>query len=208
MIAFVAILWRYSELADMTRPDVLQEWLAGIADEPWTPVMVIAAFVLGGLVLFPVTILIAATAVTFGIWPGLAFAAVGALASAIVTYGLGRWFGAAALRQLLGPRLNRISQAIARQGIPAVTAVRLVPIAPFTIVNLVAGAMRIPLLDYSVGTVLGLAPGLLVMSLLGDQLLQIVTGPTLTEIAIILAVLLAWAALSVGLQVLVAKARR
>jgi phosphatidylserine/phosphatidylglycerophosphate/cardiolipin synthase-like enzyme/uncharacterized membrane protein YdjX (TVP38/TMEM64 family) len=207
-ITLVALLWRYSELADMTRPDVLQEWFASIADEPWTPVMVIAAFVLGGLVLFPVTILIAATAVTFGIWPGLAFAAVGALASAIITYGLGRWFGAAALRQLLGPRLNRISQGIARQGIPAVTAVRLVPIAPFTIVNLVAGAMRIPLLDYSVGTVLGLAPGVLVMSLLGDQLLQIVTEPSPTEIAILLAVLLAWAALSVGLQGLVAKARR
>ena len=53
----------------------------------------------------------------------------------------------------MGPRLNRIRRGIVRRGVLAVAAVRLVPIAPFTVVNLVAGASRIPLLDFVLGTV-------------------------------------------------------
>ena len=47
--------------------------------------------------------------------------------------------------------------------------VRLVPAAPFTLVNLVAGAMRIRFLHYLAGTALGLLPGLAVMAALGAR---------------------------------------
>ena len=39
-----------------------------------------------------------------------------------------------------------------------------------------AGALKVPLADYLIGTALGLAPGLLAMSLLGDQLARIVAN--------------------------------
>ncbi|MFC7551959.1 TVP38/TMEM64 family protein [Pseudoroseomonas wenyumeiae] len=130
-----------------------------------------------GLVAFPVNVLIVATAAAFGLWPGLLYAAVGAMVSAVLTYLVGRRMGPGLLRKIIGPRINRVSRSIANNGILAVTMVRLMPIAPFTLVNLVAGAIRIPLLDYVVGTALGLAPGLLLMTALGDRLLRSLLSP-------------------------------
>ena len=122
--------------------------MADIAEASWGPVLVIAIYVVAGLVAFPVMLLIAVTAATFGAWPGMLYAAAGSMASALVTYLIGRRLGAELLRNLLGPRINRISRGIARRGVLAVAAIRLVPVAPFTLVNLVAGASRVRPLDY------------------------------------------------------------
>jgi len=206
-VTLVLLLWRCTALQELTRPGSLEGFMAGIAENPLAPAMVILLFVCAGLVGFPVTILIAATAVSFGAWPGLPYAAAGAMASAAVTYGVGSWLGARTLRRFLGPRLNRIRRGIARRGILAVTTVRLVPIAPFTLVNLVAGALKIPLADYLIGTALGLAPGLLAMSLLGDQLARLLAGPTLFDVGVLIAVVIAWIGLSIALQPLLARAR-
>ena len=129
------------------------------------------------------------------------------MASALATYGIGRWLGPNGLRQFFGPRVNFLTRSFARRGIPAVTMVRVVPVAPFSLINLAAGAFRIPLLDYSIGTALGLAPGLGLMTLLGDNLIDLVRAPTLSGIAIVAGVLVAAIGMSVGLQALVTRRR-
>ena len=206
--ALIILAWRHTQLSELTNPGVLQAFLVRSADNAWAPFVVVAIFIVLGLVGFPLTALIAGTAVTFGAWPGFAYAGVGAIASAAVTYAAGSWLGTSALRRLIGPRLSRIRRGIARRGILAVMSIRLVPIAPFTVVNLVAGALRIPVVDYIVGTALGLAPGLVVISLLGDQVFQILSDPSLAEIGIFAGLLAAWVGLSIGLQILLSRARR
>ncbi|WP_429230367.1 VTT domain-containing protein [Inquilinus ginsengisoli] len=204
----LALAWGTTDLAGWVQPERLQQSLHGLAGTGWALPLVIAAFVLGGMVMFPVTVLIAATAAAYGAWPGLAYAGAGALASALAGYLVGMLAGEKALRAVMGPRLHRIRDGIARRGIVAVASIRLVPIAPFTLVNLVAGAARIPILDFVLGTAMGLAPGLLVLSTLGDRLLSILNDPSPAQIGILLAVIAAWIALSVGLQALVSRRRR
>lgn len=204
----LALAWSTTDLAGWAQPERLQQSLHGLAGTGWGPPLVIAAFVLGGMVMFPVTVLIAATAAAYGAWPGLAYAGAGALASALAGYLIGMLAGEKALRAVMGPRLHRIRDGIASRGIVAVATIRLVPIAPFTLVNLVAGAARIPILDFVLGTAIGLAPGLLVLSTLGDRLLSILNDPSPAQIGILLAVIAAWIALSVGLQALVSRRRR
>ncbi|MFE0757430.1 VTT domain-containing protein [Inquilinus sp. NPDC058860] len=204
----LALAWGTTDLAGWAQPERLQQSLHGLAGTGWGPPLVVAAFVLGGMVMFPVTVLIAATAAAYGAWPGLAYAGAGALASALAGYLVGLMAGENALRAVMGPRLHRIRDGIARRGVVAVATIRLVPVAPFTLVNLVAGAARIPILDFVLGTALGLAPGLLVLSTLGDRILSILRDPSLAEIGVLLAVLAAWIALSVGLQALVSRRRR
>jgi len=199
----LALVWRYTRLSDLAQPGAMAALLEVIAESPWAPIAVVAVFVIGGLIGFPVTVLIAATALSFGAWPGFAYAAIGSLASASITYGLGHWLGTKPLRRFMGPRLNRIRRAIARQGILAMTTIRLVPVAPFTVVNLVAGAFGISFRDYLIGTTLGLTPGLLAMTLLGDRILRAVQNPSLLHIAILVALAVAWIGLSLGLQVLI-----
>jgi phospholipase D1/2 len=149
--------------------------------------------------------LIAATAAAFGPLPGLLYATAGVLASAIITYAVGSRLGKEALRSVLGPRLNRVRRKIARQGILAIATIRLVPLAPFTVVNLVAGASAIRPIDYIAGTILGMLPGIIVLSLLGHQIVRILTEPSALEIALLVAAVATWIAISVGLQFIVSR---
>ena len=201
----LALAWHYTPLADLAQPDTVRGSLAAFAQSPWASVLAIGTFVVAGFVAFPVTILIAATAAAFGPLAGLAYATVGVLASAILTYLVGAKLGKDALRNVLGPRLNRIRRKITRRGILAIATVRLVPLAPFTVVNLVAGASAIRLSDYVAGTVLGMLPGLLVLSALGHQIMRILANPTAAEVGLLAAAVAGWIAVSIGLQTIVSK---
>jgi uncharacterized membrane protein YdjX (TVP38/TMEM64 family) len=201
MIA-IALLWHFVPLAD---PKTVRSLLAAAQDSPAAPALVIAAFLAGGFVMFPVVVLIGATAAVFGPWFGFVYAALGALVSALATYAVGRLIGKRTLRDLLGPRLNRLRQRVARRGIVTVAAVRLVPIAPYTVINLVAGASGIPLFDFAVGTVLGILPGLVAISAVGHELARIVTAPSPRELTLLALAVVAWIALSLGLQVAVSR---
>jgi phosphatidylserine/phosphatidylglycerophosphate/cardiolipin synthase-like enzyme/uncharacterized membrane protein YdjX (TVP38/TMEM64 family) len=205
-MVILGVAWRYTPLSDLMNPSTFSASME--AGGAFGPLLALGLFMLLGLLAFPVNVLIVATAAAFGLWPGLLYAAVGAMVSAVVTYLVGRRMGTGLLRKIIGPRINRVSRSIAANGILAVTMVRLMPVAPFTLVNLVAGAIRIPMLDYVIGTALGLLPGLLLMTALGDRLLRIVTEPSLTDILGFIVVLVCWGALSFGLQGLIKRLRR
>jgi uncharacterized membrane protein YdjX (TVP38/TMEM64 family)/phosphatidylserine/phosphatidylglycerophosphate/cardiolipin synthase-like enzyme len=203
----LVLIWRVTPLAAFTDLETLKTSFSSAEHSVWGPLVVVGVFVLAGLLAFPVTLLIAATAAAFGGWEGLVYASAGAIASALVTYYVGRRFGAERLRSIMGPRINRLSQKIAAQGVLAIATLRLVPIAPFTLVNLVAGAARIRLLDYTFGTMLGLAPGIVLMSALGRQMMAILQAPTLSDVAMLLGLLIAWGGLSFVMQRVVARLR-
>lgn len=208
-ITVVALIlaWRFTALSALVHPDSLRQSLQNIAELPAAPLIVVAVFVVGGLVAFPVLLLIAATAAAFGPWLGFALAGAGAIASAAVTYGVGTAIGRRAIENVAGPRVHRVRRSIVRHSVLAVASIRLVPIAPFTVVNLVAGASRIPFVDYLLGTILGMAPGLLVMSALGYQIWSIVAEPTPTNVLLFLLAVLTWLAVSIGAQALVLRWR-
>ena len=208
MLVALTLVWHYTPLATFTDRDNIREWLTDIAAMPGAAVIVPAVFVIAGLMAFPLLVLIAATAAAFGPWLGFTYAGLGALASAVVTYSVGAAVGRRTMEDLMGPRLNRVRRSIVRGGVLAVAAVRLVPVAPFTIVNLIAGASRIPFSDYVLGTILGLAPGLLLMSALGHQIFNILTAPTLSNVVLFILAVLAWLAVSVGVQGFILRRRR
>jgi uncharacterized membrane protein YdjX (TVP38/TMEM64 family) len=201
----LAIAWQFPPLSNIARPEQIGPMLRALADEPWAPLLVLGVYIVGGLVAFPVLILIAATAAAFGPVVGLAYAAAGSLASAVVTYAIGTAIGRDTLRAVVGPRLKRVQRRIVSGGVLAIAAIRLIPIAPFTVVNLVAGASEIRLGAFVVGTILGMAPGLLLMSALGHQLMRIISGPSATDIALLAGVIALWLALVGGIQMAFAK---
>jgi phospholipase D1/2 len=204
-IALLMVAWRYTPLSGLLRPGAFQTTL--LAGGSWGPLLAVGLFLLLGLLAFPLNILIIATAAAFGIWPGLGYATVGALISAAATYAVGRWLGPGILRNLLGPRINRISQRVRRNGVMAVTAVRLMPVAPFALVNLVAGATKIRFTDYMMGTALGLLPGVVLMSALGARLFHILEHPTIVNALVLIGLVLACAGVTWLLQKLVSRMR-
>jgi phospholipase D1/2 len=201
----LAIAWHYPPLSDIAALDSIRPMLASLAQEPWAPLLVVGIYLVAGLLAFPVTVLIAGTAAAFGPLLGFTYAGIGALASAVVTYAVGAVMGRETLKGLIGPRLNRIRQRIARGGVLAVAAIRLVPLAPFTLVNLAAGASDIRLTTYVAGTILGMLPGLLLLSALGHQIMRIVSAPTPVEFALLSGAIALWIGVGVGIQFVIAK---
>jgi phospholipase D1/2 len=201
LIGFCALsaAWGFSPLSETSEISAWERSLSAVSG-PWAGFAVVGVFVLAGLIAFPVVLLIIGTVAVFGLWPGLGFAAAGAMASAMTTYAIGWWIGNRALRRLCGPRLNRITDAFLERGIMAVTIIRLVPAAPYTLVNLAAGALRIHPIDYAIGTALGLAPGFAVMALMGRQIMEIIADPTPLGIVALIGILMLSIAVSYTLQ--------
>lgn len=177
--------WRWTPLGEWLDLETFKQWGEAIRASPLTPLLVISAFLLGGLVLVPVTFLILATALTFGPVNAFFYSLAGCLLSAVSTYGIGRFLGRDVVRRLAGGRLNRISRWLGRRGLLAVAAIRLLPIAPFTVVNMVAGASHIRLRDYFFGTLIGMGPGILAITVFEKSLEQAVTEPQLENFLIL-----------------------
>jgi phosphatidylserine/phosphatidylglycerophosphate/cardiolipin synthase-like enzyme/uncharacterized membrane protein YdjX (TVP38/TMEM64 family) len=181
-ILFAVILalggaWKWTPLGSVVSSEAVAEWITTVNGAPAAPFLVIGAFVAGGLAAVPVTLLIAATAFTFGPMAGFAYSLTGSFLSAMATYGIGRLLGGRLIRRLAGRRLDRLSRLLRRRGLAAVITVRVLPVAPFTFINLTAGALRIRLLDFALGTVIGMAPGLFAITFFGERLSHAVRHP-------------------------------
>ncbi len=208
VVVALGLLWRYTPLSEFAQPEKLRETFGDMANSPFAVLAIVALYVVAGFFAFPVTVLILVTAGTFGLWPGLLYAALGSMSSALATYGAGRGLGARFLRNLIGPRVNRISRGIGEKGIFAIATIRLVPIAPFMLVNLVAGAFRLPVIDYTLGTFIGLAPGILLLSVMGDRVFAMLENPSLSDLGIVIGALALWIGVAFALQRLVARWRK
>ncbi|HEU4798420.1 MAG TPA: VTT domain-containing protein [bacterium] len=207
IVLSLALAWKVTPLSQYLDSKTVEATIAGFASSPWAPLYVIAAFVLGGLLEFPLILLIAGTAAALGPVLGFTCAAAGSLASAVLTYFVGAWLGRRNMESVLGPRLNRIRRRVQRGGVLAVTAIRLVPIAPFTIVNMVAGASGISFSHYIIGTALGLLPGLVMLSAMGSQIMDIIFRPSLGGVLLLAAAVATWMLVVLGAQVLVTRQR-
>ncbi|RAI40902.1 VTT domain-containing protein [Rhodoplanes roseus] len=204
VVLAVVLAWRFTPLAQFADIERVRAVLEGLGDL-WAPVAVLGIYVVGGLLGFPVTVLIAATAMVFGAWLGILYAAAGALVSAAVGFAIGAGLGQKPFIGLLGPRLNKIRREVTRRGVLAIAAIRLLPIAPFTVINLLSGASGVRFVDFIGGTALGLAPGIVAMSAFGEQLLGVIQNPTPGRIAMAVALLAGWIGIVFGLQALVSR---
>jgi uncharacterized membrane protein YdjX (TVP38/TMEM64 family) len=196
LLAGLGALWRFTDLSELATVDGILDWAQSLAAMPLGPLIGIAVYVAGGFVMFPVMVLIAATAIAFGPVLGFATALAGCLASASALFWVGRLGGRRWVRRFGGRFVNKVSRKLSDQGILAVAVIRVIPVAPFSVVNVVAGASHLRFTDYLIGTALGMAPGTLAFSLLGSQLERTLREPSATSIAV--AVGLAVAAASLG----------
>ena len=196
----LAAAWRWTPLGEWLDMDALLAMGEMIRASPAAPLWVLTAYIVACLVALPITLLILLTVLTFGPLAGFAYGLSGSLLAAVLTYWLGWLLGRDAVRHLTGPRLNALSRRIARQGLLAVVAVRVIPVAPFTVVNLVAGASHIRFRDFVLGTLLGMTPGILAVTVFADRIGAVIREPSLATLALLAAaaLLILFAALRLG----------
>jgi uncharacterized membrane protein YdjX (TVP38/TMEM64 family) len=185
LIALLLLLWRSTPLAALLDPQTVSVWTNWIFDSPFAVIWVALIFTVSSLVLLPVTLLIVATGATFGPWFGFVYALGGCLFSAAVTYGIGRLAGKPNVRRIAGANIGRVQRQISRQGFLSMLFARIIPVAPFSIVNVVAGANNVRLRDFLLATVIGMAPGILMLVVLEDQFEKLLQDPTIGRFALL-----------------------
>ncbi|HXV79649.1 MAG TPA: TVP38/TMEM64 family protein [Candidatus Binatia bacterium] len=182
----MAAAWKWTPLADQIDIGRITGWALSLRDNPSRPVIILAGYLIGSLLLVPITVLIIATALVFGPVLGSAYSLAGCFLGAGATYALGYFLGRDLVQRITGSkRWEHVEQKIAQAGIMAVATMRLIPVAPFTVVNVISGAFQVPIRDYILGSLLGLTPGILVINLFAYQMEDAVRNPGMGSLALL-----------------------
>lgn len=103
----------------------------------------------------------------FGVWFGTFYALIGATLGASAVF-LAARSGLAGFTERAGPHVQRLEAGFRQDAFSYLLCLRLVPIFPFWLVNLAAGAIGMRLWIYLTATFFGMIPGAFVYASLGN----------------------------------------
>jgi uncharacterized membrane protein YdjX (TVP38/TMEM64 family) len=173
--------------------DALRGDTAGLREEirglEFGGVLIVLALALAhAVVWYPAEILDAAVGFVYGFWAGMALVMVGWMLNAIVAYWIGRHAARPLLWRVFGQqRFEHLERIAETGGAAMLLTIRLIPIVPFSLFSIVAGAARVPRGRFMWTTAVGYIPITAVFVYLGTQLEELPpTDPILWIGAIVL----------------------
>jgi phospholipase D1/2 len=197
-LILLALIWGFTPISRFANPEAVASAMAVISASPWRFAIVLGCFLGAGLVVFPMLLLIIACAAVFGPGLGFVYSSAGLLASAALNYAIGTWLGREVLRNTLGRRFNSTRFALMRRGL--ITTAVAIPMSPFALVSVVAGASDIGFLDYLIGTGIGVMVPVILLTLATEQTSRLLTEPSAIQVALLVGVFALWIAVAFGAQ--------
>lgn len=168
-LAGVAALFVVAMLVPLPGPQQIRDWAGGAG--PLLPVLFFLFYSLVAVTPVPRTVLTVTSGVLFGPVLGsllaLSATAVSATIALLGVRALGRDRVAA---HLTHPAVRAIDARLARRGWLAVAALRMIALAPFSVVNYCCGLSSVRVLPYLLATVAGSAPGTIATVVLAGSL--------------------------------------
>ena len=116
----------------------------------------------------------------FGPWLGTLYALVGTTAGATTVFLMAR-SGLGGLADRAGPQVAGLGRALRGDAVPYVVFMRLVPVFPFALVNIVAGLAGLRLRAFVIGTAIGIVPSVVIYANIGDLLMDLTERGTLPD---------------------------
>lgn len=140
--------------------------------------LTVAVFILSYLVIVAFSLPGAAVATLtggflFGLFPGVLYNVIGATSGAVVIFLAARWGLGDTLKKKLDTtdgRIGKIKKGLDENQWSMLFFIRLVPVVPFFVANLIPALLNVPLWKYVVSTFLGILPGALVYTSVGSGL--------------------------------------
>lgn len=175
--AALFLAWRYTPLAELLTAKRITAWADTIDGVRWSPLLVIAAYVPAAFILFPRPLITLLAVIAYGPWLGFATAMSGVSLAALTAYWAGRGLPKGTLRKLAGEKVERMGETLRGRSFVAALSLSVVPLAPFPVVGMAAGAARIRLVPYLAGTALGMTPGTLAATVFADQVKKALRDP-------------------------------
>jgi len=189
-IAFVVImiagLLAYSMWGDKLPIKEIKNFVKSSDLAPWIFIFLYIAL----SVFLPTTPMMAVGGIVFGFWFGFLYTTIAGFVSSVFTFFLARILGRSFVGSLLEHKgsliLEKYDGKMRKHGITTVVVLRIMPIMPFNVLNLLMGISKVSFKNYVAGTVVGLIPSNILAVYFGSLVLTL----AFREISLYLAVLL------------------
>lgn len=168
LLAFLGL--RYTEAGTYLSKERIQLLISGFG--LLAPAMHVLVFAVGTTALVPATVFTLMGAVVFGKFLGSIYNLAGATGGAVLSFLTARYLGRDFAARWMKGRLQDLDAKAEQHGFLLISYLRLAYI-PFAPLNYAAGLTRIRFLDYLFGTVLGMLPGIFIITYLVDEVMNL-----------------------------------
>ncbi|MCX6129171.1 MAG: TVP38/TMEM64 family protein [Proteobacteria bacterium] len=127
----------------------------------WAPILIFIGFIASSVAIIPGTALTMLSGLCFGLLWGTVLALAGISSGAILSFYVARTMGRETIEKILRNRswFIRLQAQMQNMGLDTMIVLRLVPLFPFTGLNLACGLLSISSYDYILGSLMGMMPG-------------------------------------------------
>jgi len=142
----------------------------------WAPLVFIFLYTTG-TIFIPSTPFMVAGGILFGFKYGLLYIVIGGFLSSIIVFIISRKLGRERVENILEykyfRKLEKYNKKLEKGAIWDLVLLRMAPIMPFNVLNILMGVSKITMKDYVIGTLLGLIP---------SNILTVYVGTFLTKL--------------------------
>lgn len=170
-------------------PRQIGEWLAGVGDRWWAPVVFIVLYAIFNTALLPATALTLTAGVVWGWFVGGLWVLAASTIGSAIPYWIA-YSGSAWVEELMSRRAPRILDALKKERFMTLLLLRLVPIIPYNILNYAAGLAAVKPRDYVTATFIGTIPGIFIFTYLASAVAGGLVSPRQAFVRILTAGLL------------------
>lgn len=192
LFASVAVVFVLGKFVLDLEPGAVGAWFEGAAEEWYAIPATILTFTVLAFLGFPQFALIGAAVFAFGPVEGFIYSWIATMVSGTLNFYLARLLGADMVRRYGGQTVNRISGFVGRNGFWASFIVRIVPSAPFIVVNMAAGISHMSFFAFASGMGLGIIPKTALVAFFGGSLMAILAGGGPVAIIALVVAAAAW----------------
>jgi uncharacterized membrane protein YdjX (TVP38/TMEM64 family) len=172
----VALLigWRLGYF-DLARREHLVALIRQARDTAWAGLFYAIAYALVATLGLPTTVLSIVGGAVFGVARGVVLAWTGAMAGTVIAYALARSIGKGSVQRFLG-RHHLLDRLRKRSDFWALLRLRVLPVAPFGVLDYVAGLVGVSLRALLLATAIGILPSLAAYTYVGAELVAGLEG--------------------------------
>lgn len=185
LLVLAGIAWRFTPLGEWLTADRVSTWISLFDNQAYRSAALTMLIVLATLLMVPLSAMTVVSALLLGPWLGFLVSLVAALISGTIAFMLGQAMGGELIERYSGSRVHDLSRRLSDRGVLTVAVLRLVPVAPYTVVNLVAGASHLDLGKFLAGSAIGLVLPLAALAWFSESLLDALTDPSPASITVL-----------------------
>jgi uncharacterized membrane protein YdjX (TVP38/TMEM64 family) len=159
LVLVISSLFLYEIIKDNTDFSQIRQYLKDLGI--WAPIAFIALYTLG-TIFIPSTPFMAVAGVLFGFKYGLIYTIIGGVISSLFVFTISRILGKHWAEGILEHRymrkLDGYNKKLESGAIADLIILRVIPIMPFNVLNILMGVSKIKTRDFVLGTIIGLIP--------------------------------------------------